>query len=309
MSVVTIERALMNDAEQLTAIKKITFNNEAELWLSNQENVIDYNIRPPGYASINMTHYMMRHLHYFKILVDRTIVGGIIVTISGKSYGRIDRIFVEPQFQGRGFGSRALQLLEEEFSHVRKWDLETSSRQLNNHYFYEKMGYRTTFESDDEYCYVKEIDGSVEQNVVENQTFSHVQYENCDLSKTECNQVNLEGTTISNSNLMKSHVSNCNLSHSKFQNINFRNTLYGDLNLSNSEFIFTTLSGVRFVDTNLGDEQQPLSFERCDLSGSQIDSCNLMNVHIQNSELKGMTINNIPVEELLEAYAKLNTKK
>ncbi len=82
-------------------------------------------------------------------------MGGIIVTISGKSYGRIDRIFVEPVYQGKGIGSNVIKLIEEEYPSIRIWDLETSSRQLNNHHFYKKMGYEITFKSDDEYCYVK----------------------------------------------------------------------------------------------------------------------------------------------------------
>ena len=60
---------------------------------------------------------------------------GIIVTISGKSYGRIDRIFVEPVYQGKGIGSYVIKLIEEEYPSIRIWDLETSSRQLNNHHF------------------------------------------------------------------------------------------------------------------------------------------------------------------------------
>ena len=60
---------------------------------------------------------------------------GIIVTISGKSYGRIDRIFVDPVYQGKGIGSYVMKLIEEEYQSVRIWDLETSSRQLNNHHF------------------------------------------------------------------------------------------------------------------------------------------------------------------------------
>ena len=67
--------------------------------------------------------------------------------------------------------------------------------------------------------------------------------------------------------------------------------------------IFT--SGVRFMDTNLGDENKPILFERCDLEGSTFHNCNLRNVDIQTSELTGMKINNVPVEELMNAYYQL----
>ncbi|SDN15358.1 Pentapeptide repeat-containing protein [Psychrobacillus sp. OK028] len=309
MSVITIEKATITDAEKLTKLKKRTFDEEVKRWLPNQNNVIDSNIKPPGYSSIEMTKYMIREMEYFKVLQDEEIIGGIIITISGKSFGRIDRIFIDPDYQGKGIGSRVINLIEEEFPNVRTWDLETSSRQINNHYFYEKMGYRTTYETEEEYGYIKKLGTSSEkENLVENKNISNKQYVNCDMEKTECYGVNLEGSSISNSNLMSNHISNCNLSHSKFQNINLRNSLYADLNLSNSEMIFVTLSGVSFMDTNLGDENIPISFERCDLEGSKIINCNLRNVEIQNSDLTGMKIDNVSVEKLIDAYYQLNKK-
>ncbi|PFW92326.1 GNAT family N-acetyltransferase [Bacillus pseudomycoides] len=309
MSTIRIEKASITDAEKLTEIKKRTFDEEAKKWLPNQENITDYNIQPPGYSSIEMTKYMIKELNYFKVIYNKTIVGGIIVTISGKSFGRIDRIFVDPDSQGKGIGSKVIDLIEKEFPNVRAWDLETSSRQLNNHYFYEKMGYPATFKTEDEYCYIKRIETPLGiEKSVENEDISGTQYENCNMAKTECYQVTLEGSSFSNSNLMSSHINNCNLSHSKFHNINFRNTLFADLNFSNSEMALVTLDGVRFVDTSLGDEGNPITFERCDLKGSKINNSNLRNVEIQQSDITGMKINNIPVEDLLELYYHVNKK-
>ncbi|EJS46631.1 GNAT family N-acetyltransferase [Bacillus nitratireducens] len=309
MSTIRIEKASITDAEKLTEIKKRTFDEEAKKWLPNQENIIDYNIQPPGYSSIEMTKYMIKELNYFKVIYNKTIVGGIIVTISGKSFGRIDRIFVDPDSQGKGIGSKVIDLIEKEFPNVRAWDLETSSRQLNNHYFYEKMGYQATFKTEDEYCYIKRIETllGIEKSV-ENEDISGTQYENCNMAKTECYQVTLEGSSFSNSNLMSSHINNCNLSHSKFHNINFRNTLFADLNFSNSEMALVTLEGVRFIDTSLGDEGNPITFERCNLKGSKIKNRNLRNVEIQQSDITGMKINDIPVADLLELYYHVNKK-
>lgn len=240
--------------------------------------------------------------------MDNEIIGGIIITISGKSFGRIDRIFVDPNHQGKGFGSRVMQLVEGKFPNVMIWDLETSSKQVNNHHFYEKMGYRTTYESEDEYGYQKQIGTSSVESFIENKDISNTQYVNCNMANTECYDVNLEESSFSNSNLMKSHISNCNFSYSKFQNLNLRNSLYADLNLSNSEMVFVTLGGVRFIDTNLGEENTPISFERSNLEGSKFNNCNLRNVEIQNSDLTGMKIDNVPVEDLIEAYYQLNKK-
>ena len=306
MSIITIEKASVTDAEQLTVILKRTFDEEANKWLTSQENIMDFNILPPGYSSVEVTKYMIRELFSFKILYNQEIVGGIIITISGENYGRIDRIFIDPIYQGKGIGSRAFTLAEEQFPRVRIWDLETSSKQINNHYFYEKMGYRTTYKTDEEYGYQKTIKTLAHnENLIKNQNISSTQYENCDMTKMACYAVNLEGSSFSNSNLAKMQISNCNLSHSKFQNINLRNALFADLNLSNSEMTFVTLGGVRFVDTILGNQKTPITFERCDLEGSQFTNSNLRYVEIHASDLTGMKIDNVPVEELIAAYNQL----
>lgn len=298
----TLIKATVNDAEQLTAIMEKTFDYEAEKWLSNRD-IIDYNIQPPGYTSIELTKYMIKELEYFKVMYDGLLVGGIIATISGKSYGRIDRIFIDPEHQGNGIGSTVINLIEKEFPFIRAWDLETSSRQLNNHHFYKKLGYVVTFEGEEEFCFVKHIKQPVQhESLLKNQILSYQQFENSDLSHSEYYQVTMEGSSVSNSNVSHIHMSNCNLSHSKFQNINYRKTMFADLNLSDSEFIYVTLSGVQFTDTNLGDKAKPLVFNRCDLTGSKLINCDLKNVEIEKSDISGMKINNIPVEELLQLY-------
>ncbi|TKH14643.1 GNAT family N-acetyltransferase, partial [Bacillus wiedmannii] len=183
MTIISIEKATILDAEKLTEIMAKTFDEEAKRWLCGQGDVIDYNIQPPGYSSVEMMRYSIEELDSFKVIVDDKIIGGIIVTISGKSYGRIDRIFVDPDYQGKGIGSHVIKSIEVEYPSIRVWDLETSSRQLNNHHFYEKMGYEIIFKSEDEYCYVKRITvESAKENLIKNNDMKNSQYENCNLA-------------------------------------------------------------------------------------------------------------------------------
>ncbi|AIW85245.1 N-acetyltransferase [Bacillus mycoides] len=293
MTIISIEKATILDAEKLTEIMKRTFDEEAKQWLCDQDGVIDYNIQPPGYSSVEMMKYSIEELESFKVIMNKEIIGGIIVTISGKSYGRIDRIFVDPKHQGIGIGAQVIDFIEEEFPSVRIWDLETSSRQINNHHFYKKMGYETIFETEDEYCYVKKIKIALnEENLVKNKDMKNGQYENCNLANTEYYQVNLKNS---------SYVSS-NVSQSTFRNINFRNSSYADLNISGSKFNFVTLGGVQFRDTSLGEDKDPISFDRCDLESTTIRSSNLKNIEIENCDITGMKINGISVEEPLELY-------
>ncbi|WP_242296209.1 MULTISPECIES: GNAT family N-acetyltransferase [unclassified Bacillus cereus group] len=308
MTTIFIEKATILDAEKLTEIMTRTFDEEEKRWLCGQGDVIDYNIQPPGYSSVEMMRYSIEELDCYKVIMDGKIIGGIIVTISGKSYGRIDRIFVEPVYQGKGIGSYVIKLIEEEYPSIRIWDLETSSRQLNNHHFYKKMGYETIFKSEDEYCYVKRITvESAEENLIKNKDMKNSQYENCNLANTEYYQVNLKNSSFVGSNMMNMKMSNCNVRQSNFRNINFRNSSYADLNLSGSKFNFVTLGGVQFKDTSLGEDKDPISFNRCDLEGSTISNSNLKNMDIENCDITGMKINGIPIEKLFALYNKIKS--
>ncbi|WP_052131429.1 GNAT family N-acetyltransferase [Planococcus sp. CAU13] len=293
---------------------KRTFDIEARRWLPISE-VVDNNLQPPGYDSIEMTKYMIEELAYYKIRYEEGIVGGVIVTLTGKTFGRIDRIFIDPTYQGKKIGSRAMDLIEEEFPAVHTWDLETSSSQVNNHQFYEKKGYENTYRTRGEYGYIKRKELSLEKdNRVRNEDLSNKQYEECHMEELECYQVSLAGSSFGNSNLMNTNFNNCNLSGSKFQNLNLSRSLYADLNFSQSRFRFVTLNGVRFTDTHLEEVGEPISFERCNLQGTEIRNSDLRNVKITDSDVTGMTIDHIPVEKLLEVYyqtmeKQLNKKK
>ncbi|MGD7010201.1 GNAT family N-acetyltransferase [Metabacillus sp. 84] len=281
---------------------KETFDAEARRWLADSDPFRDFNIQPPGYRSIHMTEYSIQELSYYKILHQDKIAGGLILTISGNIYGRIDRIFVSPSLQGKGIGSKALQLLEKEFPQVTSWELETSSRQLNNHYFYEKAGFQKVYESEDEFCYEKRMDSEDPSVRVRNQDLSGKHYEDCRMAGSKYYKVDLASSSIGNSNVMNTHFSNCNMSGTKFQNINFRSSLLADLNLSGSRFDHVTMGGVQFKDTSLDGNETPLTFERCDLAGVRMAGCSLKGAEIDQCDVSDMKINGISVQALFEAY-------
>ncbi|XXM71815.1 GNAT family N-acetyltransferase [Lysinibacillus sphaericus] len=305
---ISLRKASLEDAELLTCIMKETFDREAARWLENEKDSFDYNIQPPGYDSVKKNEYMISELEAFIISTGGKPAGGIFVTISGEFYGRIDRIFIQPDHQGNGIGSKAIEWIEEEFPSVKIWHLETSARQISNHHFYEKMGFRKTFEADEEYCYEKVMEMSPNgREPLKNEELSHRLYEHCSLGHSEYYGVNMEGSSITNSNLKGIHFSNCNLSRVKFQNINITHSLFADLNLSNSEFAHLSIGGASFRDTDLGEGGESLSFNGCNLQGSKFINCDLKGIEIIDSDLSGMKINDIRVEDLLDAYKQMTS--
>ncbi|QFT87885.1 Secreted effector protein pipB2 [Bacillus sp. THAF10] len=266
MNDIILIKAQIEDAESLTEIMKKTFDEEAKQWLGENSTVKDFNIQPPGYDSIATNAYMIEELTYFKILYKGQLVGGVILTLTGREYGRIDRIYVDPAFQGNGIGSKVMTLIEDTFSTITTWELETSPRQKGNLHFYEKMGYRRTFETEDEVCYLKKL------------TETNNPYDSCNLEGKIFYNANLSNTAFANSTLAGSQFNNVNLSKSTFQNINFSQSLIADLNLSGTRVKHVDMSGV--------------SLQNCNLTGVEITDCNLT----------GLKIDGISVEELLKVY-------
>ncbi len=300
MTQIKLLPASIGDAEQLTAIMKRTFDEEACRWLGGQEShIVDYNIQPPGYDSVQTTRYMIEELTYFKIMMGEKLVGGIILTLTGSRFGRIDRIFIDPALQGQGIGSEVIRLVEKALPSVSTWDLETSPRQKGNLHFYEKMGYERTFETEDEVCFIKRIDTGLAV-AAENE------FESCNLESATFYESNLANSAFSNSTLVGAHFSNINLSGSKFQNINFRDTLIADLILSGSRVKHVEMSGVVFSDTTI--EGAPVSFERCELMGTRFNDCRMGDVEINACDISGMKIDGVSVEEMLEVYRKVIQK-
>ncbi|WP_404448509.1 GNAT family N-acetyltransferase [Sutcliffiella horikoshii] len=296
MAQITLLPARLEDAEQLTLLMKRTFDEEALHWLGSLDShFADYNIQPPGYDSVHTTRYMMEELVYYKIMLEQQLVGGVILTVTGSRYGRIDRIFIDPSYQGQGFGSEVISLVEKTYPTVTTWDLETSGRQKGNLHFYEKMGFERTFETEDEVSYIKRIRG--------NETGAENEFESCNLEGATFYQTNLANSAFSNSTLAGAHFSNINLNGSKFQNINFRDTVIADLNLSGSRVKHVEMSGVEFSDTSI--ERAPISFERCELMGTRFNNCRMGDVEIIDCDISGMKIDGVSVEELLEVYRKV----
>ncbi len=117
-----------------------------------------------------------------------------------------------------------------------------------------------------------------------------------DLSRTTFEDVNLQGVV--------------------FKNVNMENADFGDINLRNARFGAIDIAGTHFGCTSagIGDRERiPLQFgpnyhisnslfTECDLDGITIEKSNLRNAKIETCELEGMTINGIPVIEMLQAY-------
>jgi GNAT superfamily N-acetyltransferase len=84
---------------------------------------------------------MMRIGQYYKVLVDGRLAGGLIVFRQAPQEYELGRIFIAPDFQNQGVGTRAMEFLGEEFPLAKRWTLGTPAWNRRTRHFYEKVGF------------------------------------------------------------------------------------------------------------------------------------------------------------------------
>ena len=96
---------------------------------------------PPGYDSAERQIEIMNSHIYYKILDEDKIIGGFYIRQIGTGCYEIVRVFVEPSYQGKGIGSKALEYIEESLADLEILELEASNFRKDNHIFYMNRGY------------------------------------------------------------------------------------------------------------------------------------------------------------------------
>jgi GNAT superfamily N-acetyltransferase len=124
-------QATEKDAKSLVEIQKRAF-------------LVDANIcgeGPPGYDSIERQIEIMKSHMYYKMLDGDKIIGGFYIQLINKGHYEIVRIFVEPCYQGKGIGSKAMSYIEETLTDLEVLELEASDFRKDNQMFYLNRGY------------------------------------------------------------------------------------------------------------------------------------------------------------------------
>jgi GNAT superfamily N-acetyltransferase len=147
--------AEMKDLETLREISLKAFRDDLK----------KYGALPPEIDSIEWHISKIERGMYYKILVDDMIAGGINLYDLGDGHFCLGAIFISPEYQSQGIGSKAIEFIEKKYDHVKRWTLDTPYLNTGNHRFYEKHGYRKVDEIQPQkdvefylYIYEKQMD-------------------------------------------------------------------------------------------------------------------------------------------------------
>jgi GNAT superfamily N-acetyltransferase len=123
------------DVPALTAVMTRAFDDDSRRHLGVERG------GPEGYDTGEFFRkwlFPYKESHGYKILLEGQLVGGLIVWILPDGNNILGTIFVDPEFQSRGIGTRTWEFVEATYPDTKSWTLQTPSFATSNHYFYEQ---------------------------------------------------------------------------------------------------------------------------------------------------------------------------
>ena len=131
---VAFPKAVARDAGALALASKRAFDNDLNYGALGPGG-------PQGYDSAAWQKGMMRRADYYKIVLEGEIAGGIIVFRTGVRQYELGRIFVLPEHQNKGIGTRAMGFLWDAYPLAKRWTLGTPAWNQRTRHFYSKVGF------------------------------------------------------------------------------------------------------------------------------------------------------------------------
>jgi len=149
------------DIPALTAVMTRSFDDDSQRFRGKPEG------GPEGYNNGSFFRQWMRLDKFYKIILDDALIGAFIVFRDHPEKGtnRLGTIFLDPEYQNLGVGSRVMEYIHETFP-AKRWMLDTPEWHTRNHHFYEKLGYQKIGEQEEPHAgftlriYQKKMDGT-----------------------------------------------------------------------------------------------------------------------------------------------------
>ncbi|MDK9707436.1 MAG: GNAT family N-acetyltransferase [Desulforhopalus sp.] len=131
-----VEKATVEDAEEILALQKTAYVSEAEL-------IDDFTI-PPLHQTIDDIISEFNHQVILKFKLEKRIIGSVRCYLEkGTCY--IGKLIVHPDYQNLGIGTKLLRAAECQFQHAERYELFTGEMSKRNLHIYEKNGYRVFY--------------------------------------------------------------------------------------------------------------------------------------------------------------------
>jgi ribosomal protein S18 acetylase RimI-like enzyme len=130
---VDISRARLDDLQEILAIQRMAYTQEAKLY-------DDFQIPPLTETLEDLKDKFTSHT-FLKATADGKIIGTVRVQREGNTC-HVGRLAVHPDFQNRGVATKLLMEVERTFPTCGRFELFTGDRSVRDIRLYEKFGYK-----------------------------------------------------------------------------------------------------------------------------------------------------------------------
>ncbi|MDP4147229.1 MAG: GNAT family N-acetyltransferase [Bacillota bacterium] len=134
---IALEKAELKDAA-------LILDGQRRSFLPLLERYQDKDTNPCNVKLADIQNKIMNK-YFYKILLKGTFVGAIFVHENpDKEHLKLHTLYILPEYQDKGIGGIAIDLVEKIHKDAVEWVLETPHDLKRNHHLYEKKGYRRT---------------------------------------------------------------------------------------------------------------------------------------------------------------------
>jgi ribosomal protein S18 acetylase RimI-like enzyme len=129
---VHIQQGNPEDAEEILALQKLAYQNEARLYN-------DYTI-PPLTQTLDEIEAEFANHKFLKVVLETRIIGSVRAKcLEATCY--IRRLIVHPDYQGQGIGSALMREIEKHYANAERLELFTGHKSEGNIRLYQRLGY------------------------------------------------------------------------------------------------------------------------------------------------------------------------
>jgi len=130
---ITIEKASIEDAEEILELQKLAYVSEAEI-------IDDFTILPL-HQTIEEILSEFGHQIFLKVKINNKIIGSVRILLENDTC-YIGKLIVNPKHQNSGIGKSLLRAAEKLYSNAKRYELFTGQKSERNLHIYKKNGYK-----------------------------------------------------------------------------------------------------------------------------------------------------------------------
>jgi len=136
-----VRKALVDDAYFIAEIKTKAYRDEKERF-KPEEGKIPKWFYDEWYIDIPENIRLINKYNVYLLIVNEVVIGTFWVHDVEENTIELEDFCILPEYQGLGYGYKALNIMEGMFAHKKRWILGTPFYSLKNHHLYEKAGYK-----------------------------------------------------------------------------------------------------------------------------------------------------------------------